>query len=92
MKKPSLGKTIAKIAVGALFIVVGLDDIGDFTYFLFALVIGLALIAWGLIPYLEYKRKERAEETERILSTPIRKADQEEEDEAEKLAKKYNNK
>ena len=45
MKKPSLGKTIAKIAVGALFIVVGLDDIGDFTYFLFALVIGLALIA-----------------------------------------------
>ena len=87
---PSIGKTIAKVAAGALFIIVGLDDFRDFTFFMFCFVIGAALIAWGLIPYIEAKRKEKTEETEKILNTPV--PDFEEEDEAERLAKKYYNK
>ena len=92
MKRPSLGKTIAKIAVGAIIIIVGLEDIWDFTFFLTCVVIGAAFIAWGLIPYLQAVRAEKKAETERILSTPFPKAEQKEEDEAERLAKKYYNK
>ena len=89
--QPSVGKTIAKVAVGALFIIVGLDDFRDFTFFMFCLVIGLALIAWGLIPYMQAKRSAEKEETERILSTPFPGQGDAEEDEAERLAKKYTN-
>ena len=93
MKRPSLGKTIAKIAIGACFIAVGLEDVfGDFSGFLVAVIIGAALIAWGLIPYLQAVRAEKKEEAERILSTPFPKTEDAEEDEAEKLAKKYYNK
>ncbi|MBR3302126.1 MAG: hypothetical protein IKI73_05645 [Firmicutes bacterium] len=91
-KMPSIGKTIAKVAVGALFIVIGLDDFRDFTFFMFCLVIGAALIAWGLIPYMQAKRNAEKEETERILSTPFPGQGEAEEDEAERLAKKYYNK
>ena len=88
---PSLGKTIAKIAVGAIVIAVGLEDVfSDFTGFLIALIIGAALIAWGLIPYYQQVKKAKAEETERILRTPVEKFD--EKDEAERLAEKYYNK
>ena len=90
-KKQTSGKMIAKIAIGAICIIVGLDDIfTDFTFFLFCLVIGLAFIAWGLVPYLEEKRREKAEETEKILNSHVPGLD--EEDEAERLAKKYSNK
>lgn len=91
-KVPSIGKTIAKVAVGALFIVLGLDDFRDLTFFMFCLVIGVALIAWGLIPYMQAKRNAEKEETERILSTPFPGQGEAEEDEAERLAKKYYNK
>ena len=86
--QPTLGKTIAKIAVGAIIIVIGLEDIfTDFTFFLFTFIIGAALIAWGLIPYMQARRKEKEEEVERILNTPLKK--EEEMDEAERLAQKY---
>ena len=91
-KTPSLGKTIAKVAVGALIIIVGLDDFRDFTFFMFCLVIGAAFIVWGLVPYLQALRKAKQEETERILGTPFPGQGKEEEDEAERLAKKYYNK
>ena len=88
-KTPSLGATIAKIAIGGCIIAVGVDDIpGDISGFLFALVIGLAFIAWGLIPYYQAKQREKQEEVERILSKPLKP---EEKDEAERLAEKYNN-
>ena len=87
-KTPSLGVTIAKVAVGAMFIVVGLDDLfTDFSGTMIGIIIGAALIAWGLIPYFEAKRRKQTEETEKILNTPV--PDFEEEDEAERLAKKY---
>ena len=87
-KTPSLGVTIAKVAVGAMFIVIGLEDLfTDFSGTMIGIIIGAALIAWGLIPYREAKRRQQAEETEKILSTPV--PDFDEEDEAEMLAKKY---
>ena len=91
-KQPSIGLTIAKVAVGAIFIIIGLDDFRDFTFFMFCFVIGAALIAWGLIPYFQAKRNAEMEETERILSTPFPGPGDAEEDEAERLAKKYYNK
>ena len=90
---PSLGKTIAKVAIGACFVAVGLEDIfTDFSGTMIGIIIGIALIAWGLIPYMEAKRKLQAEETERILKTPFPNSEEDEEDEAERLAKKYYNK
>ncbi len=88
---PSLGKTIAKVAAGAIVIAVGLEELfSDFTSFMIAFIIGAALIAWGLIPYYQQVKKAKEEEAERILSTPIKKF--EEKDEAERLAEKYYNK
>lgn len=62
--RQSRGAMIAKIAIGALFIIAGFSSpeggwsIG---YFLTALVIGGALIAWGLVPYLKAKKEASAE-------------------------------
>ena len=78
---------IFKVALGAIFIVIGLDDVSDTTFLLFCFVLGLAFIAWGLVPYLQARRHEKIEETERILNTPIKGHD--EKDEAERLAEKY---
>ncbi len=51
-KAPSIGSTIVRIAIGGCIIATGIDDIpGDISGFLFTLVIGLAFIAWGVIPY-----------------------------------------
>ena len=91
-KTPSLGRTIAKVAVGAVIAVVGLDDLAeaDISGFLIFLIIGAAFIAWGLIPYLQAKKKEKQEETEAILNAPF--PGEKEKDEAEILAEKYYNK
>lgn len=89
-KTPSLGVTIAKIAIGGCVIAVGVDDLPhDLSGFLFAFVIGAAFIAWGLIPYYQARRREQQEQTERILSQPLKP---EEKDEAERLAEKYDHK
>ena len=77
-----------KVVLGGVFIVSCADEIsGEISVFLVGLVIGLGLIVWGIIPYLDYRRKEKNAEIERVLSTPISKL--EEEDEAERLARKY---
>lgn len=74
--------------IGALIIVGSLEELfSDMTAFLGGLVIGAGLIIWGVVPYMEYKKKEKDEEVEHILSTPINKL--QEEDEAERLARKY---
>lgn len=86
-KAPSIGSTIVRIAIGGCIIATGIDDIpGDISGFLFTLVIGLAFIAWGVIPYCQARKKEKQEEIERILSKPLKP---EEKDEAERLAEKY---
>ncbi|MBO4862526.1 MAG: hypothetical protein J5535_06490 [Firmicutes bacterium] len=86
--KQTMGKMIFKIALGAIIIVVGLEDLfTDFFSSLVMIIVGAAFVAWGLIPYLEEKRRQKTEETEKILNAKVPGFD--EEDEAEKLAKKY---
>ena len=60
VKRHSTGGMIAKIAIGALFVFAGFsspDGGWSVGYFLTALVIGGALIAWGLVPYLSEKKQ-----------------------------------
>lgn len=62
--RQSRGAMIAKIAIGTLFIIAGFSSPEggwSFGYFLTALVIGGALIAWGLVPYLRAKKEASAE-------------------------------
>ena len=56
--RQSMGAMIAKIAVGALFIVSPLTT-GEASTIVTGLIIGLALIAWGLLPYIKAKRTKR---------------------------------
>ena len=87
-KTRTMSLLIIKSIVGLIFIVAGLKSFSSsFVYFVVYLIIGVALIAWGLTPYLEEQRNRKAEETEKILSAKV--PGFEEEDEAEKLAKKY---
>ena len=61
--RQSFGGMIAKIAIGVLFVCTGFSSpeggwsIG---YFMTALIIGCALIAWGFLPYLRAKKKKKA--------------------------------
>ena len=57
IKKQKPGAMIAKIAVGVLFICVGLfgGDM-DFGARIVGVVLGLALLAWGLWPFLQAKK------------------------------------
>lgn len=51
---PSLGKSIAKVAFGLMFIVTGLTNISKgIDYLCIALIIGASLVAWGVIPLLK---------------------------------------
>lgn len=62
--KQSFGAMIAKIAIGILFISTGFSSPEGgwtFSYFLTALVIGAALIAWGLLPYINATKSKTAE-------------------------------
>ena len=63
--KQSMGAMIAKIAFGILFVLAGFSSPEggwSIEYFLTALVVGGALIAWGLLPYLKVYKEKRAEE------------------------------
>ena len=94
LRMPSVGGTIAKIAIGAFIIIVGSDEIGkDLEQFLIFLVLGLAFIAWGVIPavlYMKRKKAADAERMERILNAPFPGSAPK--DDAELLAEKYYNK
>ena len=68
MRQP-LGVMILKIALGLLFLAVSLEDGEEgwtLSYFFVCLVLGLSLIAWGLLPWLQ-GRKQKAEEA-RLLA------------------------
>ena len=77
--RQSMGAMIAKIAVGVVFFFIGftMDSFGSA---IIGIVIGLALIAWGLLPWLmpRLKAKKDAEaeaaklaaEAERIANAP----------------------
>ena len=62
--KQSTGAMIAKIVIGALFVIAGFsspDDGWTFGYFLTALLIGGGLILWGLYPQLKAYKKSKIE-------------------------------
>ena len=62
--RQSMGAMIAKIACGILFVLTGFSSPESgwtFGYFLTALVIGAAFIAWGVLPYLNAKKRRQAE-------------------------------
>ena len=98
--RQSMGVMIAKIAFGAVSIALGFDS-GDpdwtGVHRATSIIVGLAFIAWGLLPYLNARRirAERArqremEQTEKILSVPLSEFGKEDlDDKAEILAKQY---
>ena len=80
--RQSTGAMIAKIAVGTLFVITSFSLISTegVSAFFVGLIIGAALIAWGLIPYFRAKKDAAAAaeaealaaaaEAERIASEP----------------------
>lgn len=61
-----LGFTILKVALGVMFIFTGITM--DMQSFLVALVLGIALIVWGLLSYRNGKIELAAKENEKIDS------------------------
>ena len=88
-KKPRLLYVVIKVVIGLFVIIVNADNpTHDITQLLIGVVIGGAIIAWGLIPYIRAIKKERQEAVV-IQYVPLQ---EEEKDEAELLAEKYYNK
>jgi len=67
--RQSMGAMIAKLAIGALFVIVAFtsgipamsEDVGGgIAFILTGLIVGAALIAWGLVPYLKAKKTSDA--------------------------------
>ncbi len=86
---PSTGALILKVAIGALFIVVGAtggDEGFNLTVFLTGLVIGIALIAWGILGYRQQKKQIEDARLDIVLSTPLETLGN---PEIDALAKKY---
>lgn len=72
--RQTTGAMVAKIFFGIMFIVYGFipsDREWSVSYFVTSLMIGGALVAWGLIPYINAKRKREHEEMKEILSIPL---------------------
>jgi hypothetical protein len=78
-KRPSVGGAIAKIAFGVMFIGVSFGAPGEAdraSFLVVSLALGLAMIAWGLLPWLriwrEEKRRRLAEERQRAEAARLR--------------------
>jgi len=81
--RQSTGAMIAKIAFGLMFIGICFDDSGEqlsFGGMVVGFCLGGALLAWGLLPYLEARRKRKARQeaeeaarTAQILNAPLHK-------------------
>ncbi len=73
--RQSSGAMVAKIIIGGAFMICGFisPSNGEWSvsYMLTALLIGGALVAWGLIPYMNAKKKREHEEMKEILSIPL---------------------
>lgn len=65
--RQSLGAMIAKIAIGALFVIsaFGTGSVGGV---LTGIVIGAALIAWGLVPYIKAKKLVQKQDAENVTT------------------------
>ena len=86
---PSVGAMVAKIVIGVLLIVVGIisgNDGFDPKVFLIGLILGLGLIAWGIVGYRQQVKKIEDARLELVLSTPLEEM---ENSELSALAEKY---
>ena len=60
-RRPGIGGTVAMIALGVIFMAISGSDPGESDPRLFVilcLTVGLALIAWGLLPWLRFRKEE----------------------------------
>lgn len=100
--RQSTGAMIAKIAFGLMFILICFDDSEDALSFgatMVGLCMGGALIAWGVLPYRDAKKKRKARQeaeeaarTAQILNAPLRKFSDNggvSDEKVEQLAQKY---
>ena len=65
-KKPGTGGTVAKIIVAALFLMVAPETEGSTV--LVSLIIGLAFLAWAVLPYQRYRQEEADASAGRIFA------------------------
>ncbi len=66
----TIGNMIAKVVIGAIFIVAGFAT-QSLIGFLISFIIGVGLIAWGVIPYYMAKKQREADEIKSILAQPL---------------------
>lgn len=75
--RQSMGAMVAKIAIGALFVISSFGT-GRIDSTLVGIIIGAALIAWGLLPYLKAKKaaeeahNEKVAEAEKAANMKVR--------------------
>ena len=65
-KKPGTGGTVAKIIVAALFLMVAPETEGSTV--LVSLIIGLAFLAWAVLPYRRYRQEEADASAARVFA------------------------
>ena len=66
-RRPGIGATVAKIVVGLIFLGISGSDPGGSdpaAFITMCLSIGLGLIAWGVLPWLRYRKDEKLRRTE----------------------------
>ena len=75
----SIGGTIAKIAFGAIFFAVGALPDPELSSggHAMGIIIGLALIAWGVLPYILAWREMKEDERDFQKAEELRRAEQE---------------
>ena len=70
----TIGVMIAKISIGAIFVLCGISILFKYTSvlsFFISLIIGGGLIAWGVVPYVMGRKVLEQQEMERVLSIPL---------------------
>lgn len=91
-RRPGIGGTVAKIAIGVVFMAISGSDPGESNptvFIIMCLTIGLALIAWGVLPWLRFQREEKRiaaeKEARRLEEARIRAEEKAERENAPKL-------
>ena len=90
-RRYSLAGAVIKAVIGLIIIAANIDGVnGSFFFNAIGFIFGLAILAWGVVPYVRQLRADKEAETNQILQTPF--PGEQEKDEAEILAEKYYNK
>ncbi len=78
-RRPILVLTIVKILFGLIFVAASFNEGQGVGYVIFCLSIAAALIAWGVIPWLRYRKEEKLwqEEKDRQRAEEVRLREEE---------------